>query len=109
MQYTLFGYGGADRAPRGYTEGSTSGVLTFHRRRFSAFGCTTADYQHRYALRSSRLAAGRRRAGQAVVAEAVNRVWEEMEEAARAEMPPRSPSAATSASRSSPWCVTAVS
>jgi acetone carboxylase beta subunit len=90
MQYTLFGYGGAGPLHlAGYTDGlDFKGVLTFHfAAAFSAFGCTTADYQHRYA-RSVHLGLppGADAEAKRAVAEAVNRVWEEMEEAARAEM-----------------------
>jgi acetone carboxylase, beta subunit len=90
MQYTLFGYGGAGPLHlAGYTEGlDFRGVLTFHfAAAFSAFGCTTADYQHRYA-RSVHLGLppGSDQEAKRAVAEAVSRVWEEMEDAARAEM-----------------------
>lgn len=89
-QYTLFGYGGAGPLHlAGYTEGlDFRGVVTFHfAAAFSAFGCTTADYEHRYA-RSVHLGLppGSDESAKKAVAEAVSRVWEEMEETARAEM-----------------------
>ena len=89
-QYTLFGYGGAGPLHlAGYTEGlDFRGVLTFHfAAAFSAFGCTTADYQHRYA-RSVHLGLppGCDAETKRAVGEAASRVWEEMEEAARSEM-----------------------
>ncbi|MGD9762826.1 MAG: hydantoinase/oxoprolinase family protein [Candidatus Binatia bacterium] len=89
-QYTLFGYGGAGPLHlAGYTEGlDFAGVMTFHfAAAFSAFGCTTADYQHRYS-RSVHLALppAANAAAKVAVAEQVNRVWEEMENAAREEM-----------------------
>lgn len=90
MQYTLFGYGGAGPLHlAGYTEGlDFAGVATFHfAAAFSAFGCTTADYQHRYG-RSVHLALppGVDDSAKRSVAAAVSQVWEEMEAAARAEM-----------------------
>jgi N-methylhydantoinase A len=89
-QYALFGYGGAGPLHlAGYTEGlDFKGVLTFHfAAAFSAFGCTTADYVHRYA-RSVHLGLppGSDENAKRQVAEAVSRVWAEMEDAARAEM-----------------------
>jgi acetone carboxylase beta subunit len=89
-QYYLFGYGGAGPLHvAGYSEGlDFRGVLTFHfAAAFSAFGATTADYEHRYS-RSVPLAlpAGAEPSAKLAVAEAVNRTWEEMEQAARAEM-----------------------
>jgi acetone carboxylase, beta subunit len=89
-QYALFGYGGAGPLHlAGYTEGlDFKGVLTFHfAAAFSAFGCTTADYVHRYA-RSVHLGLppGSTDETKRAVAEAVSRVWQEMEDAARAEM-----------------------
>jgi acetone carboxylase, beta subunit len=89
-QYYLFGYGGAGPLHlAGYCEGlDFRGVITFHfAAAFSAFGATTADYEHRYS-RSVPLAlpAGAEPSAKLAVAEAVNRTWEEMEQAARAEM-----------------------
>ncbi|MGH7804629.1 MAG: hydantoinase/oxoprolinase family protein [Candidatus Binatia bacterium] len=90
MQYALFGYGGAGPLHlAGYTEGlDFKGVLTFHfAAAFSAFGCTTADYVHRYA-RSVHLGLppGSGEDVKRGVAESVSRVWAEMEDAAREEM-----------------------
>ncbi len=89
-QYYLFGYGGAGPLHvAGYSEGlDFKGVLTFHfAAAFSAFGATTADYEHRYS-RSVPLAlpAGSDRSAKLAVAEAINKTWEDMEKAARAEM-----------------------
>jgi len=89
-QYYLFGYGGAGPLHlAGYSEGlDFRGVITFHfAAAFSAFGATTADYEHRYS-RSVPLAlpAGADDSAKRAVAEAVNRTWEEMEQAARAEL-----------------------
>ena len=89
-QYYLFGYGGAGPLHvAGYSEGlDFRGVITFHfAAAFSAFGATTADYEHRYS-RSVPLAlpAGADGSAKLAVAEAVNRTWEEMEQAARAEL-----------------------
>ena len=89
-QYYLFGYGGAGPLHlAGYCEGlDFRGVITFHfAAAFSAFGATTADYEHRYS-RSVPLAlpAGAEPSAKLAVAEAVNRTWEEMEQAARAEL-----------------------
>ena len=89
-QYALFGYGGAGPLHlAGYTEGlDFKGVLTFHfAAAFSAFGCTTADYVHRYA-RSVHLGLppGSGEDAKRGVAEAVSKVWAEMEDVARAEM-----------------------
>ena len=89
-QYYLFGYGGAGPLHlAGYCEGlDFRGVITFHfAAAFSAFGATTADYEHRYS-RSVPLAlpAGAEPSAKLAMAEAVNRTWEEMEQAARAEM-----------------------
>ena len=89
-QYYLFGYGGAGPLHMaGYSEGlDFRGVITFHfAAAFSAFGATTADYEHRYS-RSIHLALPPRAepSAKSAVAEAVNRTWEEMERAARAEM-----------------------
>ncbi len=89
-QYYLFGYGGAGPLHvAGYSEGlDFKGVLTFHfAAAFSAFGATTADYEHRYS-RSVPLAlpAGSDPSAKLAVAEAINKTWEEMEKAARAEM-----------------------
>jgi acetone carboxylase beta subunit len=90
IQYALFGYGGAGPLHlAGYSEGlDFKGVLTFHfAAAFSAFGCTTADYVHRYA-RSVHLGLppGSGDDAKRTVAEAVSHVWAEMEEAARTEM-----------------------
>jgi len=89
-QYYLFGYGGAGPLHlAGYSEGlDFRGVITFHfAAAFSAFGATTADYQHRYARSVPlALAAGADDKAKQSVAEAINRTWEEMECAARDEM-----------------------
>ncbi|HVA80569.1 MAG TPA: hydantoinase/oxoprolinase family protein [Candidatus Binataceae bacterium] len=89
-QYYLFGYGGAGPLHlAGYSEGlDFRGVITFHfAAAFSAFGATTADYEHRYS-RSVPLAlpAGADRSAKLAVAKAINKTWEEMEKAAREEM-----------------------
>lgn len=89
-QYYLFSYGGAGPLHvAGYTEGlDFRGILTFpFAAAFSAFGCTTADYQHRYS-RSVRLALppGSDEKAKLAVADSINRTWEEMEVVACAEM-----------------------
>lgn len=89
-QYYLFGYGGAGPLHlAGYTQGLTfRGILTFHfAAAFSAFGATTADYEHRYS-RSVHLAlpAKATPGSKLAIAEAINNTWAEMERVAAAEL-----------------------
>jgi acetone carboxylase, beta subunit len=89
-QYYLFGYGGAGPLHlAGYTQALTfRGILTFHfAAAFSAFGATTADYEHRYA-RSVHLAllAKANRSSKLAIGEAINNTWAEMERVAAAEL-----------------------
>ncbi|MCE2390212.1 MAG: hydantoinase/oxoprolinase family protein [Proteobacteria bacterium] len=88
--YYLFGYGGAGPMHlAGYSAGMDfSGVITFpFAAAFSAFGCTTADYQHRYA-RTVALAIPNDAsdAAKADVCAAINSSWAEMEIQAKEEL-----------------------
>jgi acetone carboxylase beta subunit len=90
MQYHLFSYGGAGPLHlAGYTQGlNFRGVVTFHfAAAFSAFGATTADYEHRYS-RSVHLALPTKadRSAKLAVAEAINSAWQEMERVAALEL-----------------------
>lgn len=89
-QYYLFGYGGAGPLHMaGYTRGlNFRGILTFHfAAAFSAFGATTADYEHRYS-RSVHLAlpAKADESTKLAIAEVVNKTWAEMETVATDEL-----------------------
>ncbi|MBV9193900.1 MAG: hydantoinase/oxoprolinase family protein [Solirubrobacterales bacterium] len=88
--YVLMAYGGSGPLHvAGYTEGvQFKGVLTFpFAAAFSAFGCATADYLHRY-TKSMGLAVAASAGGEekAAVGERINAAWDEMEAAARQEM-----------------------
>ena len=87
--YYLFGYGGAGPLHlAGYSEGlQFKGIITFpFAAAFSAFGCATLDYLHRYS-RSTHLGltsiAGTDEKRQ--VGEALTAVWDELEAEARAD------------------------
>jgi N-methylhydantoinase A len=88
--YYLFGYGGAGPMHlAGYSAGlDFAGVITFPwAAGFSAFGCTTADYQHRFSRSVSlALAHGCGDADKQQVVDAINRTWDDMRAQARAEM-----------------------
>ena len=88
--YYLFGYGGAGPMHlAGYSHGiDFAGVITFPwAAGFSAFGCTTADYQHRFS-RSVSLALphGCEDDIKRAVVDDINRAWNEMKAQARVEM-----------------------
>ena len=88
--YYLFGYGGAGPMHlAGYSAGMDfAGLITFpFAAAFSAFGCTTSDYQHRYSRSVSlALPPGSGDDAKDDVARAINVAWAEMEEQVRAEM-----------------------
>ncbi|HVA82122.1 MAG TPA: hydantoinase/oxoprolinase family protein, partial [Candidatus Binataceae bacterium] len=88
--YTLVAFGGAGPTHMsGFTDGLTlKGLMTVpYAAAFSAFGCATLDYSHRY-QRSTHLAlppaAGP--AAKAAMAQELNRAWQELEIKALTEM-----------------------
>src|SRR5438132_6582845 len=88
--YLLMAYGGSGPLHvAGYTEGlGFKGILTFpFAAAFSAFGCVTADYLHRY-TKSMHLYLAPVATDEAKleVGAAINAAWEEMEKAALEEM-----------------------
>ncbi len=88
--YVLMAYGGAGPLHvAGYTEGLTfKGILTFpFAAAFSAFGCSIADYLHRY-TKSMHLSLSPAASKEAKmeVGGAINAAWEEMEQTALEEM-----------------------
>jgi N-methylhydantoinase A len=88
--YVLMAYGGAGPLHvAGYTEGLTfKGILTFpFAAAFSAFGCSIADYLHRY-TKSMHLSLSATASAEAKleVGQAINAAWEEMEQTALEEM-----------------------
>ncbi len=88
--YVLMAYGGAGPLHvAGYTEGLTfKGILTFpFAAAFSAFGCSIADYLHRY-TKSMHLSLGPASSAEVKleVGQAINAAWEEMEQTALEEM-----------------------
>ncbi|MFL5655535.1 MAG: hydantoinase/oxoprolinase family protein [Ktedonobacteraceae bacterium] len=88
--YVLMAYGGAGPLHvAGYTEGLTfKGILTFpFAAAFSAFGCSIADYLHRY-TKSMHLSLSATASAEAKleVGQAINAAWEEMEQKALDEM-----------------------
>jgi acetone carboxylase beta subunit len=88
--YLLMAYGGSGPLHvAGYTEGlGFKGILTFpFAAAFSAFGCVTADYLHRYTKSMHLyLAAAPTDEAKLEVGTAINAAWEEMEKAALEEM-----------------------
>jgi acetone carboxylase, beta subunit len=89
-EYYLMAYGGAGPLHvAGYSRGlGFKGVLTFpFAAAFSAFGCTTADYLHRY-TRSLHLAVSpdANATEKAEIAGAVDAAWQELADMARAHM-----------------------
>ena len=88
--YYLFGYGGAGPMHlAGYSDGMEfAGVITFPwAAGFSAFGCTTANYEHRYSRSVSLvLPSGCSDEQKIHVAEVVNNTWDEMRQQALVEM-----------------------
>jgi acetone carboxylase beta subunit len=88
--YVLMAYGGSGPLHvAGYTKGLTfKGILTFpFAAAFSAFGCSTADYLHRYTKSMHLfLASGSSPEAKREVGQAINTAWEEMERAALEEM-----------------------
>ncbi len=90
MDYTLIAFGGAGPMHMaGFTEGlALKGLATVpYAAAFSAFGCATVDYSHRY-QRSTHLfvPAGAGPDVKASVAEGLTRAWRELEQKALAEM-----------------------
>ena len=88
--YVLMAYGGSGPLHvAGYTEGLTfKGILTFpFAAAFSAFGCSIADYLHRY-TKSMHLFLSPAASTEAKleVGRAINAAWEEMERTALEEM-----------------------
>jgi N-methylhydantoinase A len=88
--YTLIAFGGAGPMHMsGFTEGlDLKGLVTVpYAAAFSAFGCATVDYSHRY-QRSTHLfvAAGADATAKAAVGQELNRAWEDLEKRALAEM-----------------------
>jgi acetone carboxylase, beta subunit len=88
--YVLMGYGGAGPLHlAGYSDGlDFKGIMTFpFAAAFSAFGCTTADYLHRYS-QSVMLGLGATSTDEEKMelASAINAAWEEMEASATEEM-----------------------
>jgi len=88
--YTLIAFGGAGPMHMaGFTEGlDLKGLLTVpYAAAFSAFGCATVDYSHRY-QRSTHLfvAPGADATAKAAVGQELNRAWEDLEKRALAEM-----------------------
>ncbi len=88
--YVLMAYGGAGPLHvAGYTEGLTfKGIMTFpFAAAFSAFGCSIADYLHRY-TKSMHLSLGPTASAEVKleVGRAINGAWEEMEQTALEEM-----------------------
>jgi acetone carboxylase, beta subunit len=88
--YVLMAYGGSGPLHvAGYTEGLTfKGIVTFpFAAAFSAFGCSIADYLHRY-TKSMHLALSPGASAEAKmeVGRAINAAWEEMEHTALEEM-----------------------
>jgi N-methylhydantoinase A len=88
--YVLMAYGGAGPLHvAGYTEGLTfKGILTFpFAAAFSAFGCSIADYLHRY-TKSMHLSLSATASAEAKleVGQAINAAWEGMEQTALEEM-----------------------
>jgi len=90
VDYTLIAFGGAGPMHMaGFTEGlALKGLVTVpYAAAFSAFGCATVDYSHRY-QRSTHLfvAPGAGPDAKAAVGQGLNRAWDELEEKAIAEM-----------------------
>lgn len=86
--YHLMAYGGSGPLHMAeYGRGlGFAGVLTFpFAAAFSAFGCTTADYLHRYS-RSVQLEIPPEAEDRERVAQRVNAVWSELQDAAKREM-----------------------
>ena len=88
--YYLFGYGGAGPMHlAGYSAGMDfAGVITFPwAAGFSAFGCTTSDYQHRFSRSMSHaLPHGCGDDIKQSVCDGINQAWEDMQAQAREEM-----------------------
>ena len=90
VDYTLMAFGGAGPMHMsGFTEGLTlKGLVTVpYAAAFSAFGCATVDYSHRY-QRSTHMfvAPGAEAAAKVAVGKELNRAWEDLETRALAEM-----------------------
>ncbi len=90
VDYTLMAFGGAGPMHMaGFTEGLTlKGLVTVpYAAAFSAFGCATVDYSHRY-QRSTHMFVppGASADAKVNVGQELNRSWEELEEKAIAEM-----------------------
>lgn len=90
VDYTLIAFGGAGPMHMaGFTEGLTlKGLATVpYAAAFSAFGCATVDYSHRY-QRSTHLFVppGAGPEAKAEVGQGLNRAWDELEQKAIAEM-----------------------
>ncbi len=88
--YTLIAFGGAGPMHMaGFTEGlDLKGLMTVpYAAAFSAFGCATVDYSHRY-QRSTHIfvTPGAEAAARVAVGKQLNRAWEELETRALAEM-----------------------
>jgi len=88
--YTLVAFGGAGPMHMsGFTEGLTlKGLVTVpYAAAFSAFGCATVDFSHRY-QRSTHMFVppGGSADAKAKVGQELNRVWQDLEEKALAEM-----------------------
>lgn len=90
VDYTLMAFGGAGPMHMsGFTEGlDLKGLVTVpYAAAFSAFGCATVDYSHRY-QRSTHMfvAPGAEAAAKVAVGKELNRAWEDLEKKALAEM-----------------------
>lgn len=90
VDYTLMAFGGAGPMHMaGFTEGlALKGLVTVpYAAAFSAFGCATVDYSHRY-QRSTHIfvAPGAERPAKVAVGKELNRAWEDLETRALAEM-----------------------
>lgn len=90
VDYTLMAFGGAGPMHMaGFTEGlALKGLVTVpYAAAFSAFGCATVDYSHRY-QRSTHLAVppGAGAEAKVAVAHGLNHAWEELEKKALEEM-----------------------
>ncbi len=90
VDYTLIAFGGAGPMHvAGFTEGlALKGLITVpYAAAFSAFGCATVDYSHRY-QRSTHLFVppGAGAEAKMAVAQGLNHAWEELEQKALEEM-----------------------
>jgi acetone carboxylase, beta subunit len=90
VDYTVIAFGGAGPMHMaGFTEGlELKGLMTVpYAAAFSAFGCATVDYSHRY-QRSTHMfvAPGAEAAAKVAVGKELNHAWEDLEKKALAEM-----------------------